>query len=163
MSVSVLYASTITVTETLETNIDSMAMGAARQVVHAAFNESGTLNAASDPPATKVAEFVQALTDGAATVDLTALTGTNGASVDGSGLKVQLIRVKNLGDNTLTLTVGADNGYNLAGAGFSHALESGQIFEMHGNDATPDIAGADCEIDLAGTTTQTSEWTIVMG
>ncbi|GAG24487.1 unnamed protein product, partial [marine sediment metagenome] len=78
-------------------------------------------------------------------------------------LKVQYLRVKNLGANVLTITVGAGNGYDLAGAAMSVALTQDQWWTFYGNDATPDIAGADCEIDLLGTGVQTSEWTIIMG
>ena len=91
-----------------------------------------------------------------------ACIGTND-TIDGTGLKVQAFRVKNLGANTMTFTVGASNGYDLAGAGFSVALAQNQHFTLYGNDATPDIASGDRTIDVAGTGSQTFECSIVMG
>jgi len=162
MSVTATISSVCTIAETLANNTDS-APAATRVVTHSSFNESASLSAGTTPPATTCACFVKALAAGGATVDLTGLTGTNGVSVNGTGLKVQYLRVKNLGANTLTVDCGDANGYDLAGATFSFTLAQDQWFEIYGNDATPDIGAVDCEIDLVGTTTQTSEWTIVMG
>lgn len=162
MSVTLTYASTATVAEVLTTNTDSTT-AANRTVTHTEFNESGTYTGATAVPVTTCAFFVKALAAGTATVDLTALTGTNGAAVDGSGLKLQYIRVKNLGANVLALKFGAANPYNLAGATWTITLSQNQIFEYWGNDATPDIAVGAKNIDMAGTLVQTSEWTIVMG
>ena len=162
MGVTLTYASTATITETLDANTES-ASDENRKIIHSAFNESGILSAASTPPVTKAACFVQALTAGTATIDLTALTGTNGASVDGTTLKVQYFRMKNLGANPMSITFGGSDPYNLAGADFKMTLEQNQNFEHFGNNATPDIAAGAKNLDLAGTTTQTCEITIVMG
>ncbi|KKK95666.1 hypothetical protein LCGC14_2670530, partial [marine sediment metagenome] len=101
MAVEVTYAANCTVVEELTGNTDSLS-AADKEVTHSQFNTSDTLNAGSTPPATKVAAFVQALTAGTATIDLTALIGTNGATVDGSGLKVQVLKMKNLGANVMS-------------------------------------------------------------
>lgn len=162
MSVSVAYGLTATIEETLPTNTDSAA-DASRKVTHSSFNESGTLTAASSPPATVQASFVKAMSGGAATIDLTALTGTNGATVDGTGLRVQVIRVKNLGANVLNVAIGASNGWDGMGSAFSVDLAQNGVFEAFLNDAGSNISSTIKTIDLAGTTTQTSEWTIVMG
>lgn len=161
-AVSVTYAAKSTVVETLPTNTGSAA-DARRKVTHDQYNEETTLDSTTTPPATQCAHFLLTLTAGAATVDLRALTGTNGASVDGNGLKVQILRVKNLGANILTLTPGASNGIDLLGASSSIAIPAGGHFQMYFNDASPDIAAADKTIDCAGTGSQTSEWSIVMG
>jgi len=165
MSVSAVIISQCKVTETLETSNDvASAAASSRKVIHSQFDENVTLVSTSDPPATKIACFVQALTAGAATLDLTALPGTNGATVSGDGLKVQYFRMKNLGANEMTIDQGDSHGYALAGAAFSMTLKQNQYFEIYGNDATPDIANDSAdEIDLAGTTTQTAEFTILMG
>ena len=161
-SVAVTYAATCTVVETLPTNTGSAA-DALRKVTHAQYDETATLNAGSTPPATLVAEFLQALTVGAATVDLRALVGTNGAVIDGNGLKVQVLRVKNLGANVLTLAEGGSNGYAIFGASGQVDIPPGGHIQMFFNDSSPDIGAGDKEIDLTGTGSQTSEWTIVMG
>ena len=162
MSVSLTYASNVTVSEVLTGNTDSLTE-AKRTVTHDQFNTAASLSSTSTPPVTKVANFVQALSGGTATIDLTSLTGTNGASVDGSGLKVQAFKMKNLGANTMSITFGAANPYNLAGADFKVNLLTNQEWTFYGNDATPDVAGGAKDMDLAGTTTQTCEISIVMG
>ena len=162
MSVSVEYASKITVAETLATNTGS-APAASRVVTHTDYNEASTYTASTTPPVTTCAHFLQALSGGTATVNLTSLTGTNGATVNLNGLKVQMLRVKNLGANNLTIVPGAANGIDLLGAASSITILPGAHAQFFFNDASPDVAAADCTLDLTGTTTQTSEWTIVAG
>jgi len=162
-AVSVTYASTITIAETLPNNTGSAA-DASRIVTHNQYNESGTYTAATTPPVTLQASFLQALSAGAATIDLRALTGTNGASVDGNGLKVQMVRVKNLGANALTVKSGASNGHT----GFFTAttgtiIPPGAHMQLFTNDNGDDIDATHKTWDLTGTGAQTSEWTIVMG
>lgn len=161
-SVTVTYAATCTVAETLATNTGS-APASTRVVTHTEYNEAASLTASTTPPVTTVAEFLLTLSGGAATVDLRALTGTNGASIDGNGLKVQVLRVKNLGANIMTIVPGASNGIDLLGASSSLTIPAGGHAMIYFNDASPDISGTDKTLDVTGTTTQTSEWTIVMG
>lgn len=158
MSVTVTYAATCTVAETLATNTGS-APAATRLVTHTDYNETATLNSGSTPPATTCAHFLATLSSGALTVDLRALNGTNGAVIDGNGLKVQVLRIKNLGANPLVITEGASNGYAL---GDITVLAGGHSMNYY-NDSAPDISGSDKTLDLAGTGAQTSEWTVVMG
>lgn len=167
MSVALTYRSQVTVAETL-TDADGVSLSASetnRVVTHDQFNTTASLTSATTPPVTTVAAFRQALTDGAATIDLTALPGTNGASVSGTGLKVQAIKFKALSTNAnvITITEGASNGYALAGASWSVALLAGQEFTLYGNDATPDVAAGDKTIDLAGTGTQSVDVIVVLG
>ena len=162
MSVSVTYAATCTVVETLGNNTGS-APAATRVITHTDYNEAATLTGATTPPVTTVAAFLLTLSSGAATVDLRALTGTNGASTDGNGLKVQILRVKNLGANILTIVPGASNGIDLLGASSSLTIPAGGHAQFYFNDASPDIAAGDKTLDVTGTGAQTSEWTIVMG
>lgn len=160
MAVTATIANTSIINETLASNVD----GSTNPLVtHDSFDDGVTLDSNTTPPATKCVVKIVALSGGAASIDLTTITGTNGLAQDSTGLKVQLFRVKNLGANTMTFTVGASNGYNLAGAGFSVALEQNQWFMFYGNDASPDVASADRTIDVAGTTTQTFELTLVTG
>lgn len=161
-AVTVTYEAKATVVETLATNSDS-APDATRKITHTNYNESATLTSATTPPVTTVAEFLATLSGGALTIDLRALTGTNGASIDGNGLKVQILRVKNLGANILTITPGASNGIDLLGASSSIAIPAGGHAMFYFNDASPDISGTDKTLDLAGTSAQTSEWTVIMG
>jgi len=162
MSVSLSYAANVTIQEVLETNPDS-AVASGRTVTHNQFNTALSLTGSSSPAVSKCACFVQALTAGAATVDLTSLTGTNGASVDGTGLKVQALKVKNNGDNALTIVPGAANAYELFGSSGSIEMQAGGDVLLFGNENAPDIGAAACEIDLSGTAAEESEWTVVMG
>ena len=164
MSVSLAYLAQMTVTETLGNNTDSSA-ALKRVVTHDLFNTTATLNGATTPPATIVAAWKQLLTAGAATIDLTAMVGTNGATINGTGLKVQALKVKALAANANAITVatGASNGYGLAGAATSVTLAAGQEFMFYGNELTPDIAAGAKTIDLSGTGTQGVEIIIVCG
>lgn len=156
-AVSVVWAMTITTTESLS---DAGLASGQNAILHNAYNEGSTLTAATTPPVTKIAEFLLTLTDGAATIDLRSLTGTNGAIIDGNGLKVQLLRIKNLGANNMTFEEGASNGYAL---GSSIVVLPGGIAQIYFNDASPDIGSSDKTIDVAGTGAQTAEITIIMG
>jgi hypothetical protein len=164
MSVEVTYAATATVVETLEDNVPA-ATAPNRKVRHDQYNGAATLSASTTPPVTKVAVFEKALAAGAATIDLTALTGTNEATVDGTGLKVQVLKIKNKSTNAnpITIKVGLTDGYQLAGANFEAQISPGQEFLFYGNDATPDIGAAAKTLDLAGTGSQAAEVLIVMG
>jgi len=160
MSVSVVWAQTITTTETLS---DAGLASASNAVIHNAYNEGATLTAGTTPPVTKIAEFLLTLTTGAATIDLRNLTGTNGAVIDGNGLKLQLFRVKNLGANVMTFTFGASNPYNIFGSTGILEVPVGGVFMLYGADALPDIGGSAKTIDVSGTGAQTAEVTIIMG
>lgn len=162
MSVTITYAATCTIAETLATNTGS-APAATRLVTHTDYNETATLNSGTTPPATTCASFLATLSGGVLTIDLRALTGTNGAVIDGNGLKVQIVRIKNLGANTLTIIEGASNGHNLFTATDGTVVQPGGHILIYANDSGDDISGTTKTWDLTGTSAQTSEWTIVMG
>lgn len=165
MSVTLTYAATGTVAEVIENNDISFSNTANKTVTHSALNQSGTLTGATTPPVTKVAIFNQALTGGAATIDLTAVPGTNGATTALNGLKVQYLFVKANAENAnpITLTEGASTGYELAGNGWTVVLQPGQWFTFFGNDATPDVDSGAKTIDLSGTGSQSVDIEIVAG
>ena len=162
MSVTVSYASTLTVSEILATNVADMSD---KTVVHSGYNSSGTYNAASSPPSTTVAAFEQALSSGTATIDLRALLGTNNIAVDGNGLRAQFIKFRNKSTNAnpITIAKGASNGYDGLGAAFSIALAVGAEFLMKLNDGGNDIGATNKTLDLTGTGAQVLECEIVMG
>lgn len=158
MSVSCTYQFGMSVTETLTSGVE----GSANPVLEfSAYNRSATLNASSTPPITKHVQTLLTLSTGALTINLAALTGINGLTVDGTGLRVQMIRVKNLGANAMTFAGGASNGIDLACGTF--VVPSGGITQMFFNDASPDIASGDRTIDVTGTGAQTFEFSILMG
>jgi hypothetical protein len=139
------YRTQVDVTEVITTNDDSLSDALVR---HSTWNTAHVLSAGSTPPVTKVAAFVATLTS-----NLAALVGTNGATVVGTGLKVQAIKLQADAENgaVITITKGASNGYGLVGAGTSIALLPGQECVIYGNDATPDVASDARVLDLVGT------------
>ena len=160
MSVVASWALTIDANETLEDGVDA---SSSPVVNHAAFSTSGVYNAGSTVPATKVSYDSIALVAGAHTIDLQALPGTNGTTVNGDTLKVQLFKFKNTGTNAMTISEGAANGYALLGAAFSFILLKDQEVLFQLANTAPDIAAADSEIDIAGTGVETFQMSIVMG
>lgn len=159
MPITTTVALQVTTVETLDGNPDS-ADPAQRKITHAAFNETLTLGATSNPVAQKHAAFVKALVAGAVTIDLTALTAANGAVLDATGLKLQALKVKNLGANNLTINTGAVNGYNFGG---SRIVYPGGTEVIYANGALPAVSATVKTIDLTGTGTQTSQWTLILG
>lgn len=164
MAVTLTYAATCTVAETLSTSVDSI-VSANRTLTHSAFNSTASLSGSTTPPVTKVAAFTKALGAGAGTIDLTSLTGVNGGSVDGTGLKVQVMKITapTANANVISIIPAAANGYDFFGSDFKITLQPGAEALFYGNDATPDIAAADLGLTLAGTGAQELDFVIVMG
>jgi GTPase involved in cell partitioning and DNA repair len=139
----------LTVTETLA----SVPSSSRPTVTHDVFNVSGSLISSSTPPVSKFAGFSKALVAGAGTIDLTALTGTNGSAVDGTGLKVQALRIQvpSTNVNPVVLQAGGSSGYNLFGASWKLQLNPGEEFLWIGKDkaAVPDIDATHKNIGLA--------------
>jgi len=166
-SSSLMYAVTATLIEVLPAaQAPGAATEAARTVTQAGFNAAQrVLKSDSSPPVTCGALFQQALTAGAATIDLTALDGFNDKAVNGTGLRVQLLRVKNPATNANPITVakGASNGYDGLGAAFSVTLQPGAEATFLTNDAGGDIAAGNKTLDLTGTGSQALDVEIIMG
>lgn len=153
-----MFATTI---ETITGNTGSLdSESAAETVTHSAFDESGTLNAGSTPAGTKTANFILTLTTGAATIDLTNLSGLNGAVVTGLALKIQIIRIKNLGANAMTFVAGASNGYVLAS---TIVVPPSGVAMIYGAGGMAAVGASTKNIDVSGTGSQTAEITIIFG
>lgn len=157
--VTASYALKATVVE----NLDAADGANSPQITHDKFSSSGTLTPTSSVPATKVSADRVALVAGAKTIDLTALVGTNGAAVNGTGLKVQLFKFANRGAAFMTVSQGAANPYQFGGANWSRRVQPNQEILFYGHDLDPDIAAGAKNIDVAGTGTDEFELTVVMG
>ena len=166
-SSSLTYAVTATLIEVLPAaQAPGAANEAARTVTQAGFNAAQrVLKPDSSPPVTCGALFQQALTTGAATIDLTVLDGFNDKVVNGTGLRVQLLRVKNPATNANPITVakGASNGYDGFGSAFSITLQPGAEMTFLTSDAGGDIGSGNKTLDLTGTGTQALDVEIIMG
>ncbi len=158
MAVSVSYGFKLTTRETLTSGAVDVSSPV---LVHSAYDESGVLNASSTVPATKYCAFLLTLSAGAYTINLASLTGAGGATIDGTGLRVQAIRIKNLGANNMTFAEGASNGIALVGLPI--VVPPSGVIQHYFADASPDIASGDRTIDVSGTGTQTAEVTLVLG
>lgn len=132
-------------------------------IKHSAFDFNTTLQSDTAVPATKVSAAVLALSAGAKTIDLTSLTGVNGATLTAVGLKLQVWKLKNLGAAVMTFSEGASNGYAALGASFSFKLEAGQQAMFYLTELAPDVASGDRTIDVAGTGSQTFQNIMVFG
>ena len=164
MAVDLTLTAAITAVETLPGNAP-YASASNKRVTHTLKNVSSVLGASTTPPVTKYAGFLQALSTGTATIDLTSLTGTNGAAVTGLGLKLQAAKFTATSTNTGTITLveGASNGYEMLGNAFSIILQPGQWFMFYGNDAAPDVAAGAKTIDLSGTGSESVDCELVFG
>ena len=136
-------------------------------VVIAGYNETVNLTQASTPGVTKGTAFPVALVAGVATIDLTNLPGlTPDEIVNGTGLKVQFLKLQNPSTNANKIVVGkgASNGIQLDGATtWSFPLAPGQSILVNCNNATDVIGATKKNIDLAGTGTQTLNVSVTMG
>jgi len=138
----------------------------AQQITHNALDiVNKVLNSGSTPAITLIAVFQAVLSGGALTLDLTSLTGTNGATVNGNGLKVQAIRIQAPATNANPITVvgGASNGYLCFGTAGKITMWSGSELLFFPNAGTPTIGGSTKTIDLAGTGVQVLNFEILMG
>lgn len=167
MSVTVTWANEVTVKETLSTGVT----GASNPIInHNAFNapksgesEISTLTASTTPAAAKVAEGNLALTAGAYTIDLTNLTGTNGASVTFNGLTVRNILIRNKGAASMTFAKGASNGYPGFGSSFSVTIPPGGVMSIYNHTLSSAVGGSAKTIDVTGTGTQTFDIIVTAG
>lgn len=172
MSVTATIQNVITVRETLETGIAA----ASKKLIHSdLYNFSKEWSATAAPtteqaPITKAALYAKALAAGVGTIDLTALPGINGAVVDGTGLKVQAIRIENPRTNANPLRIfnAAANSYNLAGATYDVTLRPGDRFTLTANDdaGRPDVGAAAKNISLSDVGvlgTESCKVTILLG
>ncbi len=122
------------------------------------------LTSATTPPVTKIWSDNVALAAGAKVLDLEALVNDNLPNVNFVGLKVQLLVFSvPAGNSAITITSGASNGYDIGGASSSWAIGPGGQLILLLNETAPDVAGADSEIDFAGTGSETFDILMVAG
>lgn len=148
MSVTINYTSKLNVTEVLEANVLA---ATDKTVQYGGYDAVVQATGASSPPATKSAVFEKALAAGVGTIDLTALVGTNGVTVDGSGLRVQFAKFRNKSTSTSAILIkfGAANPYTGFGATFQLSLAAGAEVLLRTLDAGADVAAGCKNLDLS--------------
>ncbi len=151
MSVKADYSLQLKVRETFGLS----QQGAGNAVVdHELTGNSGSLNATSTVPATKVVDKRVTLSSGTATIDLTAAPGktVDGSAVaqDLTGLKLQLLKLVAHADNTQRVKVaqGASNPYLLGVTGAFVSLGAGESVLFEFKDTLADVAPTVKTIDI---------------
>lgn len=168
MTVSAKFDLKLQIDETLVTGLDH---AEDPEITHTIADDSGTLEATSDPPASKAWSGKITLAGGAGSIDLTALDrGSLLADEDLTGLKVQLVKLSCPTTNSNPITVQRDaggSGYNFFGADKSGAekitLAPGDVYELKRNDSAADVAAAEKVVAFAGTGTDAISVQLVAG
>ena len=163
---------TVTIAASTKETIDSgvTAVDAANAtILHDKFNFQKSLTSTTTPPVTNASYFTQALSAGAATIDLTALTEAGGGTLDATGLKVQVLLLNTRGKSNagaITITKGFTNGYSLAGSTTGKVTLAGGDGEavcFFFNDSQQDVSATVKTLDLSGTGTDSIDIGIVVG
>ena len=157
MAVDLTYNDTLTAVETIAQNVGG-APALTNKITHTAFNVAKVLGAATTPPVSKCAHLVAALVAGTLVIDLTALVGTNAGVIDGTGLKLQILRITNNGANAMTIAQGATNPCAI-GAGMT--IPPGGTHKLEFNNGLAAVGAGAKNLLLTGTGTQTANVTIV--
>jgi len=138
------------------------------RIVNEKFNRTETaLTPSTTPAVSRVSYATYTIAAGVADIDLTALAGTQDA-IDGTGLKVQAIMVRNKGANPMTLCdQAATNKYDLLGVGNATivpayaTLNPWLLFVLP--EQLPDIAAGAKTIRISGTNADTADVAIALG
>ena len=159
MSISVSYTSNLTTTETLS---DSNISATSKTVSFDGANGSGISTASSTAPCTMRGGGKLTLSSGAGSIDLTAIPGVNGTLQDGTGLKVQFVKLKNLGESQMWIYDDITNGYQLHGGGYDRLPVGGESLHKY-SDGLADIDGTHKIIGVEGSGSDQLQYEIVMG
>lgn len=165
-TVSCTYNFALTVENTLDVSEDLIA----NPIVNMVFTTNAVVKAiidgSSTVPATTAWGKKQALSGGTATLDLEALARDNLPNLNLNGLRPQILFLFGSTANTAGISVaaGATNGHNILGASDGKVtILPGCLAMFFWNDKLDDVVGADSEVDLVGTGTETLEIIIVAG
>lgn len=164
MGVTLVYVSTVTALETVDTETP-LSDDANSLITHDGLDTSDTLNAGTGVPVTKVVANTITMTAGAATIDMTALVGSNGGAVDMTGLKLQILKLKAKATNTgaLVVSYGAADPYTGLGTAFSIELQPGAEMTFFGNEKSAEVASGVKDLDVAGTGAEEVDMMMVCG
>ena len=133
-----------------------------RTLVDDQFGSSVKLDADTTPPATKAWSAKLTSTQ---TLDLTALTRSVGATVNATGLRLQMLLLNNLSATaTLMIDKGASNGYPINGAAEGLVVPPSGLAQLYFADGLADVAAGAKTLDLtvtpAGSGTEVEDFEI---
>lgn len=162
MAVSITPTIGFNAVETLVTGVDG---ATSPSVSHNKFNiPSVTHNANSTAPVTMASYRTYTLVAGAVTIDLRALLGVGDESQDADGLKLQTIVIRNpSGNNAITVTTGATNGFPLFGGTNSVIIPADSELAFHVPEGLVNVSATDKDIDVSGTGTEKFDMGICLG
>lgn len=125
-----------------------------RDINNNAFNLTTDFTPAGSQPVTKVSYREYTIAGGVADIDLSALVSSQ-EDINATGLKLQLIYVRNMGANVMTVGPGAANDYAPFGAGKSVDLPASASHKssllFHAPELLADVAAGDRMIRVTGT------------
>jgi hypothetical protein len=154
MSITVTTRSEITVVEQV-----TLGPGFTNKTTDAGANKTQLkLGAASTPPVSAKSHFAQALTAGAATIDLLSLLDVQGQTIVSTGLRVQAVKVQNPNAHQLAVAPGVSNGYGLTFI----VPPQGEVL-LTSTDLLGEVGSGARNLTLTGTAAESSNWMIVLG
>lgn len=158
-SVQVVYRSATDITEVFD------AGDANGGTTTAPFSTGTTLQSTTTPAVSEAGFCTQALSGGAATIDLTSLTTSRGRAMNFTGVKIRTFRAKNPSTNTGTITIakGASNGYTGFGSSFSIALKPGEEMSFYDGGNGVAVSSTVKTLDLAGTGSESLQFAVSGG
>jgi len=158
-SVLVRYQSVSDVTERFDTNTTNGG------TTDAPFNTTAQLNSSSTPAVSEAGYCTQAMTAGAATIDLTSVATNRGRTMNFTGVKIRTLRLRNPSTNTGSITVvkGASNGYTGFGSSFSTVLKPGYEMLIYDGGNGVAVSASVKTLDISGTGAETLQFSVSGG
>lgn len=162
MGVTATILHSLKIVKTLAANVAGITTP---DLIYDKLNTSKSLTSLSTPAVSNGTKQEIALSSGAKTIDLTALTDANAGAITLNGLKPVCIQLENpaANANNMTFAAGASNGFNFMGAGGTVVLSPGQSIEIYHHTGGATIGSGAKTIDVSGTGSQTFYFGIVAG
>ncbi len=148
---------------TVETPTTGVPAAASPSITHNQFKNTIALTATSTPAASDCSYTEPALVANVKTIDLTAIPGTYGRTVDGTGKKVRALEFVNPGSNPVVITQGASDPYLLFGTAGSLTVPAKGHIQMYYGDGAPTINSGAKTILLTGSGTDQFKLGLVFG
>jgi hypothetical protein len=166
MPLTLSYQTMVQAQETLPDTNTPAAPANSKVVTNSNWNTNRTLNDSSTPPVSKTGNGEVTLVSGAATLDLTAVNGANGAAVTGNTLKIRAIKFQADPASTgnFAIVTGASNGKQILGGNIAVRVAAavGEVV-LYLGDADAAISGSSKTLDITGTGTEKLRYQVLFG